>query len=77
VKKLLLLALLAAIAALVVKALQAMKEWKDLPEAEVRARMEARLSRRVPPEQLAEITDTVVGLMRQRGKPGDAGSAEA
>jgi hypothetical protein len=77
VKKLLLLALLAAIAALVVKALQFMKEWEDLPESELRARIEEKLSSRVSPEQLTEITNAVVDMMRQRGKLGGEAPAGA
>ncbi|MGD2051971.1 MAG: hypothetical protein PVI35_05795 [Acidimicrobiia bacterium] len=76
-KKLLLLALLAAIAALVVKALQFMKEWEDLPESELRARIEEKLSSRVSPEQLTEITNAVVDMMRQRGKLGGEAPAGA
>jgi hypothetical protein len=77
VKKLLLLALLAAIAALVVKALQYMKEWEGLPESELRGRIEEKLSSRVSPEQLTEITNAVVDMMRQRGKLGGEAPAGA
>jgi predicted nucleic acid-binding protein len=77
VKKLLLLALLAAIATLVMKALQFMKEWEGLPESELRARIEEKLSSRVSPEQLTEITNAVVDMMRQRGKLGGEAPAGA
>ncbi len=76
-KNLVMLALLVALAMLVVKAMEMMKEWEGLPEAEVRARLERKLAPYVPPEQLTEILDGVVTKMRQRGKLGDAGPAEA
>ena len=43
-------------------------EWQGLTESEVRAKLEHKLSDRVPEEKLGQIQDNVVTKMREMGK---------
>ncbi len=68
VKKLLKLALLVGIIAAIAKLVGAKKaEWAGLTEAEVRAKLDARLPDKMPPEKQAMVADKVVAKMRDRG----------
>jgi hypothetical protein len=68
VKKLLKLALIVGGIAAVAKLVGAKKaEWAGLTESEVRAKLDARLPDRMPPEKQAAVADKVVGTMRSRG----------
>jgi len=60
--------LLLAGVVLVVKAIEMMKEWENLPEAEIRAKLEEKLAPCVPPDRLAQIQDAIVCKLRQQGK---------
>ena len=67
-KKVLMLALLVGGIAAVAKLLGAKKaEWAGLTESEVRAKLDARLPDRMPPEKQAKVTDKVVEKLRSRG----------
>lgn len=67
-KKLLKLALLVGGIAAVAKLVGAKKaEWQGLTESEVRAKLDARLPDKMPPEKQAAVADKVVGKMRERG----------
>ena len=67
-KKLLKLALLIGGIAAVSKLVGAKKaEWKGLSESEVRAKLDAKLPDRMPPEKQALVADKVVTKMRHRG----------
>lgn len=67
-KKLLKLALLVGGIAAVAKLVGAKKaEWAGLTEAEVRAKLDARLPDRMPPEKQQQVADKVVSKMRERG----------
>jgi hypothetical protein len=68
VKKLLKLALIIGGIAAVAKLVGAKKaEWEGLTESEVRAKLDARLPDRMPPEKQAAVADKVVDTMRSRG----------
>jgi hypothetical protein len=68
VKKLLKLALLVGGIAAVAKLVGAKKaEWAGLTESEVRAKLDARLPDRMPPEKQAAVADKVVDKMREKG----------
>jgi hypothetical protein len=67
-KKLLRLAVLGGVVFGITKLMQAKKaEWQGLSEPEVRAKLDAKLSSRVPAEKLGAIQDGVVEKMRSRG----------
>ena len=68
-KRLFKLLLLAGVALGIYQLVQAKKaEWEGLTESEVRAKLDAKLSSRVPEEKLSTIQDNVVGKMRAMGK---------
>lgn len=66
-KKLFLLALLAAVAFGVYRLLAEVKDMTGLTEDEARAKLNDKLSSRVPPEKLDRITDQIVDQMKSRG----------
>ncbi len=67
-KKLLKLALLLGGIAAVAKLVSAKKaDWQGLTESEVRAKLDARLPDRMPPEKQAAVADKIVTTMRHRG----------
>lgn len=67
-KKLLKLGLLVGGIAVVAKLVGAKKaEWEGLTEAEVRAKLDARLPDRMPPEKQAQVADRIVEKLRYRG----------
>ncbi len=71
-KKLVKLLLIAGIILALVKLLQQKKEaWEGLTETEVRDKLDAKLSARVPSEKLTNIQDKVVAKMRDHGKLAD------
>ncbi len=54
-------------------------EWQGLTEGEARAKLDAKLPDRIPEEKRTQISDKVVGKMRDRGiivEDADAESAE-
>jgi len=61
------LALLAAIAFGIMKLLEEKKTWEGLTEEEARDRLNEKLSVRVPPEKLDQVTDQIVTQMKARG----------
>lgn len=68
VKRLLKFALLIGGIAAVAKLVGAKKaEWSGLTEAEVRAKLDAKLPDRMPAEKQAEVADKIVAKMRERG----------
>lgn len=66
-KKLFRLALLGGIAFAIYKAVEEKKQWTGLTEDEARAKLNDRLSARVPPEKLEKVADQIVDQMRSRG----------
>ncbi len=67
-KKLLKLALLMGGIAAVARLVSAKKaDWQGLTESEVRAKLDARLPDRMPPEKQAAVADKIVTTMRDRG----------
>lgn len=67
-KKFLKLALLVGGIAAVAKLVGAKKaEWAGLTESEVRAKLDARLPDRMPPEKQTAVADKVVTKMRDKG----------
>jgi len=66
-KKLFRLALLGAIGFAIYKAMEEKKNWMGLTEDEARAKLNDRLSVKVPPEKLDKVADQIVDQMRQRG----------
>ena len=66
-KKLIRLALLAALAFGVYKLMEEKKNWTGLTEDEARAKLNEKLSPRVPAEKLDQITDQVIDKMKDRG----------
>ena len=68
-RKLFKLAVFAGIVAGVAKLVQAKKaEWSGLSEAQVREKLDTTIGRKVDdPAKMAEISDTVVAKMRERG----------
>lgn len=66
-KKLFRLALLAAIGLGIYKALEEKKAWQGLTEDEARAKLNDKLSPRVPAEKLDKVTDQIVDQMKARG----------
>jgi hypothetical protein len=66
-KKLFRLALLGGIAFAIYKAIEEKKQWMGLTENEARAKLNDRLSARVPQEKLDKVADQIVDQMRQRG----------
>ena len=68
-RKLMKFAVFAGLVAFVVKKIAAQKaEWEGLSEAEMRAKLDARLPDKVPAEKRTEIADQVVAKMREAGK---------
>ncbi len=67
-KKLLKFGIFAAIVAGIVRFVATQKaEWQNLSETELRAKMESKMSGRMPPEKLEQMQDKVVSTMRARG----------
>lgn len=66
-KKLFRLALLAAIAFGIYKLMEEKKNWTGLTEDEAREKLNTKLSPRVPPEKLEQVTDQIVDQMKARG----------
>jgi hypothetical protein len=66
-KKLFRVALLGGIAFAIYKAIEEKKQWTGLTEDEARAKLNDRLSARVPPEKLEKVADQIVDQMRSRG----------
>jgi len=66
-KKLFRVALLAGIGFAIFKIVEEKKQWSGLTESEARAKLNDRLSPRVPAEKLDKITDQIVDQMRLRG----------
>ena len=67
-KKLVFLALVVGALAVLARFVAAQKaEWQNLTESEVRSKLDAKLPGRVPTEQRAEIAETIVSGMRERG----------
>ncbi len=68
------LAMLVGGVALAAKVVTAKKNrWKDLNEAEVRAKIETRLPDRVPEEKRTAVADKVVTTMKTRGLLAEGG----
>lgn len=66
-KKMFRLALLAGIGFAIYKVVEEKKQWTGLSETEARAKLNDKLSAKVPPEKLDKITDQIVDQMRLRG----------
>jgi hypothetical protein len=66
-KRLFRIALLAAIGLGVYKLIEEKKNWTGLTEDEARDKLNTKLSPRVPPEKLAQVTDQIVEQMKARG----------
>ena len=66
-KKLSRLAMLAGLGFAIYKIVEEKKQWTGLSEAEARAKLNDKLSARVPPEKLDKVTDQIVDQMRLRG----------
>lgn len=66
-KKLFRLALLAAVGFGIFKMLEEKKAWEGLTEDEARAKLNDKLSPRVPAEKLDKVTDQIVDAMKSRG----------
>ncbi len=66
-KKLFRLGLLAAVGFGIYKLIEEKKNWTGLTEDEARAKLNEKLSPRVPPEKLDKITDQIVDKMKVRG----------
>jgi hypothetical protein len=77
-RKLFKLALFAGIVVGATKLIQAKKEeWSGLSEAQVREKLDTTIGRRVDdPDKMAEIADTVVAKMKERGMIESAPSEE-
>lgn len=83
-KKLFKIALLAGIVVGILKLKAAKDKLHGMTEEEVRAKLDSKMSGKVPPEKAEFISDTVIGKMRQRGvlreepvSTSTTGSAEA
>lgn len=71
-KKFLIAALFVAMLAIIIELLRRQKaQWTGLAEAELRAKIDDKLSGRVPEEKRAEITDAIVTKMSERGMVAD------
>lgn len=66
-KKLFRLALLGGIGFAIYKAMDEKKQWTGLTEDEARAKLNDKLSSRMPPEKLDKVADQIVDQMRMRG----------
>ena len=66
-KRLFRLALLGALVFGIYKLMEEKKNWTGLTEDEAREKLNTRLSPRVPPEKLAQVTDQIVDQMKARG----------
>ena len=66
-KKIFRLALLAGIGLAIYKIIEQKKQWTGLSEDEVRAKLNDKLSAKVPSEKLDQVTDRIVDQMRLRG----------
>ena len=66
-KKLFRLAMLAGIGFAIYQIVEQKKQWTGLSEAEARAKLNDKLSAKVPPEKLDKVTDQIVDQMRLRG----------
>ncbi len=66
-KKLFRLALLGGIGFAIYKLMEEKKQWMGLTEDEARAKLNDKLSAKVPPEKLDKVADQIVDQMRMRG----------
>lgn len=66
-KKLFRLGMLAGVGFAIYKIVEEKKQWTGLSEAEARAKLNDKLSAKVPPEKLDKVTDQIVDQMRLRG----------
>ncbi len=66
-KKLFRIAMLAGLGLAIYKIIEEKKQWTGLSEAEARAKLNDKLSAKVPPEKLDKVTDQIVDQMRLRG----------
>ena len=67
-RKLLKLAVIGAVVAGAVKMLGMQKQqWEGLTETEARAKLDAKLPGKMPAEKRAEVTDKIVGAMKEKG----------
>lgn len=67
-KKLVKLLIVGGIVAAVGKALMMQKQqWQGLTETEARAKIDAKLPAKVEGEKRAEVTDKIVGAMKDKG----------
>lgn len=67
-KKLVKLLIVGGIVAAVGKALMMQKQqWQGLTESEARAKIDAKLPAKVEGEKRAEVTDKIVGAMKDKG----------
>ncbi len=66
-KRLFRLALLAALVFGIYKLMEEKKNWTGLTEDEAREKLNTKLSPRVPPEKLEQVTDQIVDQMKARG----------
>ncbi len=64
VKLLVIIGLIAGIA----KLLEGQKQqWQGLSETEARAKIDAKLPDKIPGEKRAEVTDKIIGAMKEKG----------
>jgi hypothetical protein len=62
------LLVIVALIAVVVKLLeQQRQQWTGLTEIEARARLDAKLPGKIPAEKRAEVTDKIIGAMKEKG----------
>ena len=67
-KKLFKLLVIGGIVAGIVKMMGAQKaQWEGLTETEARAKIDAKLPAKVAGEKRAEVTDKIVGAMKEKG----------
>lgn len=67
-KKLLLVAAFLALVAVAIEMGRRQKaKWVGLTEAELRSKLDEKLASRVPDDKRAEVTDTIVAKMSERG----------
>jgi hypothetical protein len=68
VKRVLALAVVAGIVAGAVRMISMQKkQWQGLSESEARAKIDAKLPAKIPVEKRAEVTDKIVGAMKEKG----------
>ena len=77
-KKLILLVIVVAVLGAVAKLAQSKKaDWYGLTETEVRQKLDAKMSDRMPDSKKAHMQDAIVNKMRSRGALRDEGVASA